>query len=115
MSSKKSITLNIKGTDWKFVSLTAKQFEKENPPDNDDYIDHACADNEKHTVFFKKEMISAHTIRHELQHVLVFESLIESSDLNAHQMEDLCCEIVGKHNREIEAWTIQILEAFARG
>ena len=109
-----NITINIKGRDWKFVVIADKTFDKKFNaiPGDDDGC--AITLNDDKTVFIKKSSIHLPVIRHEIMHILVFSSLVESSSLTALQMEELCCEIVGEHGQELNLWAEKVMNFFTR-
>jgi hypothetical protein len=103
----KTLTLNIKGRDWVFQVLPEKAYVKKF---NDDSM--AITIEKEKSVYFNKPDFNLVTIRHELLHVLVFSSLVESSELSSEQMEELCAEITGEHGLEIIVWSEKILNHF---
>lgn len=107
-----SIAINIKGREWKFIVVTDKTFDKRYNPDGDA----GCAITipEDKIVFIKKSFIHLTVIRHEIMHILVFSSLVESSSLTALQVEELCCEIIGEHGPEIQLWAETVMNFFTR-
>jgi hypothetical protein len=103
----KSITLQIKGRDWTFQVLTDKVYTKKFGDDS-----MAMTVEKEKKVYFNKTDFNLPTIRHELLHVLVYSSLVESSELTSIQMEELCAEIVGEHGLELIVWSEKILNFF---
>lgn len=108
------LTLNIKGRNWHFILYTDKQYDKKFKEDDSDDEDCATTDPAENTVYFRRSKFNLPTIRHELMHVVVFSSLVESSDLSRTQMEDLCCEIVGEHGLEICNWAEEIMNFYTK-
>ena len=105
-----TITLNIKGRDWKFSLFSDKKFDKLHNPDGVESIAMTLAGS--YEVHFRKSNWDVVTIRHELLHVLVSMSLVSSADLSSSDVEELCAEIVGHHSTEIIHWSDRITECF---
>ena len=62
----------------------------------------------------KKSRFTLPTIRHEIFHILVFSSLIESSSLTKDQMEELGAEITAEHSPEIVLWAEQVMNFYTQ-
>lgn len=106
------ISINIKGREWKFIVIADKTFDKRYNPEHDGGC--AITISADKSVFIKKSSIHMPVIRHEIMHILVFSSLIESSSLTALQIEEMCCEIVGEHGPEIQLWAETVMNFFTR-
>lgn len=111
MKSNPNITLNIKGRNWHFIVLTDKMFDKKFTSSEDDET-HAVTEPKENTVYFKKSLLTIPTIRHELFHVLIYSSLIESSSLDRLQMEELGAEIMGEHASEVVLWAETVMNFY---
>lgn len=107
MAKKIELTVNIKGRAW-IIRLLAKSV----------YTKNFGTDSSAITLLDKKEICVSKLdylighIRHELMHAFVVESNTESAFLNAAQMEELCCSIVGDYAIEIVALADRIQTYF---
>lgn len=114
MKSLKSVTISIKGTDWKFLLLSDKQFDKlhnsSGNPEEDNNV--AMTMGGKTEVHFRNSDLDPITIRHELGHVLYRASLVGSSGLTSDQVEETMCEIIGHHVPDMVVWSDRILNVF---
>lgn len=81
--------VTIKGKKWTVRILTDSRYEKLASDDSE-----ALTQSESRTIFFRKKKLLPGTIRHELLHALIAESHIESSNLAADQVEELCCSLI---------------------
>lgn len=106
-----SITLQIKGRDWKFALLPDRRYDKLY---NSAEGDHSAAITlpTVYEVHFRKSDWDIVTIRHELLHVLYNMSLVSSTSLTPDDVQELCAEIVGHHCSEIILWSDRIAERF---
>jgi hypothetical protein len=105
----KGITVNIKGTDWRFNLLSQTQYNKK-------YNDDTCGttDPDSFIVDFNKPRFDFSSVIHELEHCFVFSSHVDSMDIDKHDMEELCCEINGAHITEILHLGIRIYDCLAQ-
>ena len=112
MKLNQHISLNIKGRDWYFILLSDKVFDKRFPPEQDGDETCAVAEPKESAVYLKKSLLTIPTIRHEIFHILVFSSLIESSSLDRLQMEELGAEIMGEHALEVCIWAEKVMNFY---
>jgi len=106
-----TISLNIKGRDWRFVLIADKRYDKLhniNPDDSSAAITLPTT----YEVHFRKSDWDIVTIRHELLHVLYNMSLVSSTSMTPEDVQELCAEIVGHHSSEIIVWSDRIAERF---
>ena len=105
-----SITLNIKGRDWKFSLCSDKVFNKIYNPDDEGNA--AMTIQGTKEVHFRKSDWSGIAIKHEIGHILHFSTLSSSSELTADQTVEIMCELIGEHAEEIVLWASQVTERF---
>lgn len=105
-----TVTINVKGRDWKFVLMPDKRFDKLYNAEGGSNA--AMTVPSIYEVHFAKSCWDVVTIRHELLHVLFSMSLTGSTGLTPDQVEELCAEIVAHHSIEIILWADQITEKF---
>jgi hypothetical protein len=106
---KKPYKATIKGMDWEFHLQTNSSYVRKHGNDSG-----AIAYPEDRDVFFNANYLSGGKIRHELMHVYVASSGINSASLTKDQMEELCAEIVELHGPELMYLTDKILEHFLK-
>lgn len=110
MKSVAQIIVTVKGRDWKFLLLTDRVFDKAHNSEDEGTIANTIED--KREVHFRKTDFTPKAVKHELAHVLHFESLVGSSELSPADSIELMCEIVGEHCEEIILWSNKITEYF---
>jgi hypothetical protein len=108
------ITLNIKGRNWHFVLLGDRVFDKRFPCEEENEETQAITVPDENSIYLKKSRFTLPTIRHEIFHILVFSSLIESSSLDRDQMEELGAEITAEHSPEIVLWAEQVMNFYTQ-
>jgi hypothetical protein len=108
--SKKRIEFDVKGRKWAFSLAIDSSYKRKWGSDS-------CAITifEDHEVYFRKSEFTPNTVRHEVFHVYVYESLTNSADLSGDQMEELCAEIMGEHGVEICSLSDIIYHKLLRG
>jgi len=106
-----SITLNIKGRDWRFLLLTDRRYDKLHNPDPEQASQGVTIPT-TYEVHFRKSSWDVVTIRHELFHVLFNMSLLSSTDLTTDNLQEISAEIVAHHAIEIILWADRITECF---
>lgn len=104
-----SMTANIKGNEWKFNLLSDKQYFKKHEDNS-----YGITDVDTYTVDFNKPKFTFGTVVHELTHCYVFASLVESMDIDKHDMEELICEINASHITEMLSIAIKIFDTFSQ-
>lgn len=114
MKRNEIITLTIKGKFWHFILLSDKVFDKRFPCEEENEETEAITIADEHTIYLKKSRFTLPTIRHEIFHILVFSSLIESSSLTKDQMEELGAEITAEHSPEIVLWAEQVMNFYTQ-
>ena len=100
----KSKKVSIRGTTWKFRIISDDLFDKrhgENHEVDPNNLSAAITSRHEKLVDFRPDEVTIINIRHELMHCYVFTCLIEDSDLNKDQMEEICCNIIGEHGEEL--------------
>lgn len=113
--NKTHLTLNIKGKNWHFITIADKSFDKKFPNEEGEEGETAAVTkSDENTVYIRKTKVTIPVIRHEIFHVIVFSSLIESSSLTKDQMEELSAEIVGEHASEIVLWAEQVMNFYTQ-
>ena len=106
---KKHLTINVKGLDWSIYVQTKSAYTRNHGSDSS-----AITYPSSREVYFNKYDISIGLIRHELLHVFVSSNNVTSSRLSPAQIEELCCEIVQDHFRDIDMLSEKVLN-FALG
>lgn len=81
--------ITIKGKKWTVRILTDSRYEKICGDDSE-----ALTKADNREILFRKKRLLPGTVRHELLHAFISESHIESSNLDSHQIEELCCSLV---------------------
>ena len=109
MKKIKTYTVKIKGVDWKISAQATSTYHRQHGRDS-----HAITYTKDHHIYFKLSELSPEYIRHELMHAYVMCCSINSSDLTADQMEEVCAEIYGEHGAEMGLIVDQILNFFLR-
>lgn len=109
------VILPIKGSKWTFKLVNDKLYDKTHLNIDGDEDSSAITLPVQREVHFRKSDITLSIIRHELLHVLVNSSLIGSSALSCHQMEELCAEIIGEHCSDLILWSDLIMNNFLLG
>lgn len=109
MSRKKHFTAQIKGMEWKFYSQSLTAYEKAHGKDSD-----AVTYTHDMEVFFSKPRLLPGIVRHELFHVYIASSGINSAGLNTEQMEELCAELFEVHGLEMILLADKIIDFFMR-
>jgi len=107
----RSITLNVKGTDWTFRLLGDKAFTKKHKSEEGE-VTEAITILESKVVEFNKIYLKPTVVIHELTHVFFGSSLVETASLDKNQVEEVMCEINAHHIMDIVAMTNKILQAF---
>lgn len=103
MSKKKSLVIQIKGLEWQVFSQTNTSYIRQHGKDSG-----AITYLKEKQIYFNKDHFNPGYIRHELLHAFVSSSGINSSSLDADQIEELCAEIVEEHYFEIGSLTDKI-------
>lgn len=86
----------IKDVEWSFLVLDTKEYTKLHP-DTD-----AVTEVKKHLVTFDAKELSKKLITHELLHVYVKSSCVNSvNNIDAEDMEEICAEILEFHLDDI--------------
>lgn len=111
MSKKKekSITLNIRGRDWKFSLISPLKFDKLHNQDGDKM---RCGVTiiPSYEVHFKEwSMVD---IRHELCHILYAMNRGETANPTQDQVEETMCQLVAYHHSDMGVWADRIAERF---
>lgn len=110
MKSLASITLQIKGRDWKFLLLTDRAFDKLHNPEGEQNA--AMTIPTRYEVHFSKSHWDLVNVRHELMHCFYAMAEVNSSDLSPEQVEETMCSIVGQNYAEIGLIADRIAECF---
>lgn len=106
---KKKFSYNIKGIEWDFYTQTSRSYVRDHGKDSG-----AITYLHDKEVYFNLSQFVPGTVRHELMHVYVQSSGINSASLTADQMEELCAEIFEIHGPEMTLLTDKILEHFLK-
>lgn len=101
--------IKIKGAVWKVYFLTPtaylKKFKDEGP---------AHVAGESRSFYFVKNEINLGIVRHELLHAIIYESHIESAELEAKQIEELCCSVIQYNWHDIAEMAEEIIDASSK-
>lgn len=92
----KNLAFQVCGKSWRVYYCSTRYFNKRYGKGT-----LAIAECDDKEIFFRAKQLSYETAVHELMHAYFWESGMRSLDLKTHQLEELCCEIVSKHAREI--------------
>lgn len=109
MKKANSITLSIKGVDWKFYAQTDASYRRSHGKDSD-----AVTYPHDRDCYFNKSRLLPGTVRHELMHVFVASSGTNSANLTVEQMEELAAEIFEQHGPEMNVLVDKLLDFFLR-
>ena len=112
MKSVTSITILVKGREWKFSLLSDRVFDKlhNSEPENDQ--NGAMTLPPKYEVHFPKSSWNIIDIRHELGHVFYTMADVGSSNLTPDQVEETMCTIIGQNHAEIGLIADRVAECF---
>lgn len=93
MKKKNFVSMPIKGSEWHFFLEKATVYKRNHGADSG-----AITYIKEKEVYFNAADFDTNTVRHEIVHVYVAESNINSSpDFTKDDLEDLLCEIFGEH------------------
>lgn len=95
----------IKGQPWKVKLLSTDKYSKQFGRDS-----MALTDKLGRTMYFDRDVLTVGTCRHEIGHSIAWECNVESSSLNAHQMEELFCSILDSEFESIDKVSKQIMK-----
>ena len=109
MSRKNHYERKIKDLNWKFYMQTDRTYVREHGADSD-----AVSYPHDKEVYFCKSRFLPSVIRHELIHIYVASSSINSANLTADQMEESIAEIYEQHGPEMQIIEDEILDFFMR-
>jgi hypothetical protein len=104
----KSITLNIRGRDWKFSLISPVKFDKLH--NGDDLKRTGVTIIPSYEVHFKEWSVV--DIRHEICHILYAMNRGETSDPTPDQVEETMCQLIAYHYSDIGVWVDRIAERF---
>ena len=106
MSSR--IVISIKGAPWTISLMNEPAFIKRFE------LCSAITIPENKQIFINKNCLTPGTLRHELLHALVSESHVESAELSADQLEEICCTLVDFQWYNIDRWVEEIMVEFLK-
>ncbi len=109
MAKAKVFSVKIKGLEWKFYAQSASSYVRKHGKDS-----HAITYTKDREVFFNINTLAPEYVRHELFHAYVASCSINSSSLDAEQMEEVAAEIYGEHGPEMDLLVDQVLNFFLR-
>jgi hypothetical protein len=110
--SKVHITINVRGTDWTFMLLTDRAFDKLHVTSGAGDTNTAMTIESLHEVHFRQSDWCVRDIRHELGHVFKASRTTVSTTLTVDNIEEVFCDIIGEHLSEIQLLTDKIAEKF---
>lgn len=105
-----SITLKVKGRNWRFILLTDRAFNKIHNPNNEANAAMTCPS--QYEVHFCKSHWNLVNIRHELSHCFYYMAGVNSTDLTPLQVEETMCEIIAVNYHDIGLISDRVAEAF---
>lgn len=106
---KKPYKATVKGMDWEFHLQSNAQYVRYNGKDSGAITYLGDRD-----VYFNSSQLSPGIVRHEILHVYIASSGINSASLTADQMEEICCEVYEVFGPEMDLLVDKILEHFLR-
>lgn len=109
MSKKKKYTANIKGVNWDFYCIPQSSYIRAHGKDSDAVTyphDKEC--------YFNKARFLPGAVRHEIFHIYVASSGINSANLTVDQMEELGAELYEQHGPSMDVLVDNILDFFMR-
>lgn len=106
---KKPYKATVKGIDWEFHLQTNAQYVRYNGKDSGAITYLGDKD-----VYFNASQLSPGIVRHEIFHVFIASSGINSATLTADNMEEIACEMYEVHGPEMDLLVDKILEHFLR-
>jgi hypothetical protein len=109
MSKKKKFTYRIKDVEWHFFCLPQSSYARSHGKDSD-----AITYPHDKEVYFNRARFLPGAIRHEIFHVYVASSGINSANLTVDQMEELGAEIYEQHGPEMDVLVDKLLDFFMR-
>ena len=95
MAVKREMTLDIKGTSWKFEVISDRVFNKKHGKEHHD--SRAVTSTPDNVVSFRSSSMYFHNIIHELIHIFVLESHTESMEQSLDDREELCASIISNN------------------
>jgi hypothetical protein len=109
MKKRNPLKLTFKGVEWTLHMQSDAAYSKMHGKDSD-----ACTyPGDKEAWFARSSMIPS-IVRHELLHIYVSSSGINSASLDKDQMEELCAELFEEHGPEMMLNVDKIIDYFLR-
>lgn len=109
MSKKKKYTATIKGVSWDFFCQPQLTYTRSHGKDSD-----AITYPHDKEVYFNKARFLPGAVRHEVFHVYVASSGINSANLTVDQMEEVGAELYEHHGPEMDVLVDKLLDFFMR-
>jgi hypothetical protein len=69
-------------------------------------------DEDEKAIYVLNNRVNHEVVAHELTHAYLAEMCVTTASLDTEQMEDVCCDAVGKYGRRIVAQADKIVDAF---
>jgi hypothetical protein len=109
MAKKKPFIASIKGITWEFHLQSNASYVRYNGKDSGAITYLGDKD-----VYFNQSQLTPGIVRHEVFHVFISSSGINSTTLSACNMEEICCEIYESFGPEMDLVVDRILEHFLK-
>lgn len=109
MKKKAPYKSKIKGHEWSFHGQTNAAYVRKHGSDSS-----AITYTKDREIYFNLSCMAPDYVRHELLHAYIASSSTNSSNLDADQVEELCCEIFGEFGPEIDLLADKILNYYLR-
>ena len=106
---KKPYAANVRGINWEFHLQTNAQYIRHNGKDSGAITYLGDKD-----VWFNQSQLSPGVVRHEVFHVYIASSGINSANLTADQMEEIAAETFESFGPEMDLLVDKILEHFLK-
>ena len=110
----KTMTLPIKGRDYKINFVTDKEYDRHlvgiAEPTDEGYTDDV-----RKVIWLKKSKMSTSLVVHELMHAIISECETVSSNLDASQTEEHCCQLTGQHFSDLNVYLFKVIDFYLRG
>lgn len=91
------LKIKIKDVNWTTEILDDNIYIKQH-----DDTSLGITDSDTKNIHFRKSAFSESLVRHELMHAYVSSCCVDSmSEMEPEDMEELCCEIIGMHGKQI--------------
>lgn len=104
----KTFTADILGHEWQIKLLPVSRFTKRFGKNT-----LGLTDTHRRTIFLPNGHANFEVMAHELTHAYLHELCVDSADLEAHQMEEICCDLMAKYGKRVLTQATLLMKAVA--